>query len=55
MKTEPATRSLWPFARHVHECVTGRLTSHLWGCRGWRCAGVPFRACRQHRRIGRSI
>jgi hypothetical protein len=43
---------LWPFARHLHECVTGRLTSHLWRCRGWRCAGFPFRACRQHRGRG---
>jgi hypothetical protein len=47
------TRPRWPFARHRHECVTGRLTSYLWSCRGWRCAGVPFRACRRHRRIGR--
>jgi hypothetical protein len=45
----------WPFARHVHECVTGRRTSHLWACRGWRCWGYPFRACRRHRRVGRTI
>jgi hypothetical protein len=42
----------WPFARHRHECVTGRLTSHLWACRGWRCWGFPFRACRRHRGRG---
>jgi hypothetical protein len=27
-------RTLWPFARHLHECVTGRRTSHLWGVGG---------------------
>jgi hypothetical protein len=51
---EAGTRPRWPFARHRHECVTGRLTSHLWTCRGWRCWGFPFRACRRHRRIGRN-
>jgi hypothetical protein len=47
------TRPRWPFARHRHECVTGRLTSHLWSCRGWRCAGYLFRACRRHQRVRR--
>jgi hypothetical protein len=48
-RVEPATRPWWPFARHSHECVTGRLSSHMWACRGWRCWGFPFRACRTHR------
>ena len=43
----------WLFAHHRHECVTGRLTSHLWTCRGWRCGGFPFRACRRH--LGKGI
>jgi hypothetical protein len=26
---EAVARIRWPFARHLHECVTGRQTSHL--------------------------